>query len=85
MARGFDHPQEVPHTPTSIRAARGMTLHDLAKASGVGVSTIRRIERGESGVELTTAKVADALGVSVPQLYEAMRRAREMREPRRAS
>ena len=47
-----------------------MTLMELEAASGVGASTISKIERGVSRPQATTLhKLAEALGVSVADLF----------------
>jgi len=47
-----------------------MTLMELEAASGVGASTISKIERGVSRPQaITLHKLADALGVEVGELY----------------
>lgn len=50
----------------SVRAERGLTLEQLAELSGVSVSQINRLEKGESFPMLDTAqRLEDALGVSL--------------------
>ena len=52
------------------RSRAGMTLMELEAASGVGASTISKIERGVSRPQANTLhKLADALGVEVAELY----------------
>lgn len=52
------------------RSRAGMTLMELEAASGVGASTISKIERGVSRPQATTLhKLAEALGVSVADLF----------------
>jgi len=52
------------------RSKAGMTLMELEAASGVGASTISKIERGVSRPQAGTLhKLADALGVEVDELY----------------
>jgi transcriptional regulator with XRE-family HTH domain len=55
------------------RLAHGLTLRDAARASGVSVSTIERIENGDPGAQLNTVvAVADAVGLDfVAKLYPA--------------
>ena len=49
-----------------LRLSHGMTLRDLARRSGVVVSTLERIEAGDPGVQLNTlVAVADAAGLDV--------------------
>jgi transcriptional regulator with XRE-family HTH domain len=53
-----------------IRAERGLTLRDLAQASGVSKDTISEIERGVRKPHPTTVgKLAKALEVEVADLY----------------
>ena len=53
------------------RSRAGMTLMELEAASGVGASTISKIERGVSRPQATTLhKLAEALGVSEVDLFE---------------
>jgi transcriptional regulator with XRE-family HTH domain len=52
------------------RTKAGMTLMELEAASGVGASTISKIERGVTQPQaITLHKLADALGVEVTELY----------------
>jgi transcriptional regulator with XRE-family HTH domain len=52
------------------RSRAGMTLMELEAASGVGASTISKIERGVTHPQaITVHKLADALGVEVGELY----------------
>jgi DNA-binding XRE family transcriptional regulator len=56
------------------RSRAGMTLMELEAASGVGASTISKIERGVSQPQAATLrKLADALGVEVDELYPKAR------------
>lgn len=56
------------------RASVGMTAKQLAEASGVDYSRIRKLERGEIKAANMTAKsllaIADALGVDIHLLLE---------------
>jgi transcriptional regulator with XRE-family HTH domain len=49
-----------------LRAEKNMTQADLAKASGVTLANISRIERGQysPGLDVLT-KIADALGAQI--------------------
>jgi transcriptional regulator with XRE-family HTH domain len=56
------------------RAKAGMTLMELEAASGVGASTISKIERGVSQPQANTLhKLADALDVEIADLFEVAR------------
>jgi len=53
----------------AIREKRGISYRQLAKASGVNLSTIVRLESGAFDPRLSTLeKLAKALGVTVPDL-----------------
>jgi transcriptional regulator with XRE-family HTH domain len=56
------------HRSALIRFARGMTISELSKISGVGVGTIVRYERTGAANMRTVSKLADALRVSVDVL-----------------
>jgi transcriptional regulator with XRE-family HTH domain len=52
-----------------IRAARGFSQRDLAKAAGIAQNTISAIERGNRPAQPSTLrKLADGLDVSVDSL-----------------
>ena len=54
-----------------LRRAKGLTLEDLAAASGKSVSFISKIERGLARPSVTTLQeLADALGVPVGWFFE---------------
>lgn len=55
----------------TLRDRRGLTLRDLAEASGLSVNTISLIQRGKSSPTIGTLhKLATALGVSVADFVE---------------
>ena len=59
-------------TPSPIaleRFRRGWTQADLAAHAGRDRGTIHRLERGEQPLLETARRVADALGVSVTDLF----------------
>ena len=61
----------------SLRRERGLTLDDLAARSGVSRAMISKLERGEKSPTLVVAaKVADGLGVGLPQLVGAQEKKR---------
>ena len=53
-----------------LRIARGMSMRDLSKETGVSTRTIVRLENGEKAITLTLAKLAKGLGVEVDELLE---------------
>lgn len=56
----------------SLRQAQGLTQMDLAHAAGVPQATVSQIERGTNNPNLTTlAKLAEALGLSLPDMFDA--------------
>lgn len=56
----------------SLRRERGLTLDGLAARSGVSRAMISKLERGEKSPTLVVAaKVAEGLGVGLPQLVGA--------------
>ena len=55
----------------ALRRAKGLTLEDLAVASGKSVSFISKIERGQARPSVTTLQeLAEALGVPVGWFFE---------------
>jgi transcriptional regulator with XRE-family HTH domain len=82
-------PDVVRGTPLprlrAVRIARLLTQQELARAAGVGFTTINRLERGAAPAELRTVrKLAAALGVEPAALgvAPAGRRRRGGRLPR---
>lgn len=54
----------------SLRTARGMTLRDLAKTSGVSTSFLSQAERGLCSVSIPTlGRISAALGVSLHEIF----------------
>jgi transcriptional regulator with XRE-family HTH domain len=52
------------------RTIRGVSLRALAERSGVGYVNIARLELGQTDPRLSTLeRLAEALGVSVPELF----------------
>jgi transcriptional regulator with XRE-family HTH domain len=63
----------------SLRKNREMSLEDLARRSGVALATLSRIENGKgSGTFRTHQKIADAMGVSLPELYRGLDKPEEV-------
>ncbi len=61
----------------ALRKEQKVTLVDLAKASGVDAATISRIETGRmTGTLESHMRLAAALGVKLPDLYEGVEQAR---------
>jgi transcriptional regulator with XRE-family HTH domain len=53
----------------ALREGMGLSLRDLARASGVSAPTVSQIERGESSPTLTVAqKIASGLNLTLSQL-----------------
>ena len=56
-----------------LRKERGMTQEELAKLVGVSKSTISNYENDMTGPACSKlSKIADALGVTVPELFEGI-------------
>lgn len=53
------------------RNLAGMNQHQLANKAGIGIATVKAIEaKSRPNIRATTArKLADALDVSIPELY----------------
>jgi transcriptional regulator with XRE-family HTH domain len=60
---------------TALRLAAGLTLQALAEATGISYTSLHRMARGVSSVPDDAArKLADALGVTVPELRASIDR-----------
>ena len=59
-----------------LRQKRSWSQNDLAQRSGVGVSTIIRLERGEGSRYVTARKLAEVLGVPVEELARPIDKAK---------
>lgn len=60
----------------AIRKRRGLSLRQLAKASGVGLTTLVRLETGQPACDprlSTLEQLAKALKVTVPALLQGGR------------
>lgn len=54
-----------------LRESKGWLQRELAKAAGLPLRTVGRIERGDVDVRLSTlAKIAHALGVTLTDLVQ---------------
>ncbi|HEX9775861.1 MAG TPA: XRE family transcriptional regulator [Actinomycetota bacterium] len=59
----------VGHRVRSLREARGLSLRDLARRSGVSAPMLSQVERGDTSPTLSVAtKIATGLGLSLSQL-----------------
>ncbi len=55
----------------SLRKSRSLTLIDVADKTGIDQATLSRIENGlMTGTINSHVKIADVLGVSLPELYD---------------
>jgi transcriptional regulator with XRE-family HTH domain len=52
-----------------LRKAKGWTQEDLAHSAGLPSSTIRRLENGGTPQVTTAVKIANALGVTLTDLF----------------
>jgi transcriptional regulator with XRE-family HTH domain len=74
--------QRIAERVRELRGAHGLSLDALASRSGVSRSMISLIERGESSpTAVVLQKLADALGVTLPSLFDAPDAARALRGP----
>jgi transcriptional regulator with XRE-family HTH domain len=48
---------------------KGWSMEELARAAGVSSQTVRKAERGIRVSELSMARIAKALGLSVARLF----------------
>ena len=57
----------------ALRERRLMTQEELARASGVGIATISRLETGKVKPSLKTIRtLAKPLGISAEELYDLL-------------
>lgn len=69
----------------ALRRRRGLTQEDLAEAIERSVDTVSNIERGQTGTRIETALlIAEAVGVTVTELFEFGHDGGGDRERRRA-
>lgn len=70
LAPGGEYPLLWGDTVAAARERKGLTQTQLAAAIGVNKTTILRIENGDrGGNDLTRCLIAQALGVSVCDLF----------------
>jgi len=63
-------PNAIGRNIKNVRAERGMTQHDVYKATGISTSQLSSYENGKQMIGLLTlAKIAVALGTSIDRLY----------------
>lgn len=63
--------------PADWRAIRGLTQPQLAAAAGIATTTLREIERAETGLtDTNAANLARLLGITVEAYHAAYQRAR---------
>jgi len=56
---------------SALRQAEGMTQNEFAEASGIGIATIERIERGRTIPNISTCLlIAKTLGVCLSDLFD---------------
>lgn len=66
-------PTELGSKIRAIRKERGLSLEQLSAKSGVALATLSRMENGKgSGTFRTHRKVAEALGLTMPDLYQGL-------------
>jgi transcriptional regulator with XRE-family HTH domain len=53
-----------------LRSMKGASIRDLAKETGVGISTIQRLEQGGKAYSTTLAKLSKFFGVDLMELSE---------------
>src|SRR6185503_12090764 len=55
----------------NVRKSRKLTLIEVAKSTGIDQATLSRIENGKmTGTLDSHMRIADALGVRLPELYD---------------
>lgn len=53
-----------------LRSMSGLSIRQLAKETGVGISTIQRLEQGGKAYSTTLAKLSKILQVNLSELSE---------------
>lgn len=62
-------PIDLAERVRTLRKERGWTLEQAAKAAGLARSTLSKIENGQMSPTYDGLKLAEGLGISVPQLF----------------
>lgn len=57
--------KEISERVKALRKMRGMTQKELAEKAGVGIATVRNIERGKYWTSEVMDKINNALGGAV--------------------
>ncbi len=60
----------APNQARALREAAGLSLVKLAARADVGIDTIRALEGGQNLMLESIQRIAEALGVSVGELFE---------------
>lgn len=67
-------PEELGNRLRSIRKERKLSLEQLSGKSGIALATLSRIETGKgTGTFRTHQRLAEAFGLSLPELYQNLR------------
>jgi transcriptional regulator with XRE-family HTH domain len=53
-----------------LRSMKGLSLREMAKATGIGISTIQRLEQGGKAYSTTLAKLSKFFGINLSELEE---------------
>ncbi len=66
-------PTQLGSKIRAIRKEKGLSLEQISAKSGVALATLSRMENGKgSGTFRTHQKVAEALGLTMPELYQGL-------------
>ncbi len=69
---------EIGQRIRALRKGKKLSLEEVSKRSGVALATLSRLENGKgSGTFRTHQKIADALGVALPDLYRGLENSQE--------
>jgi transcriptional regulator with XRE-family HTH domain len=53
-----------------LRSMRGLSIRELAKETGIGISTIQRLEQGGKAYSSTLGRLASYLKIDLTELAE---------------